>query len=52
MMFEAKNDSVRMKIYVSNISGTVTNGEIKINDVNGLLLLGFGKDTVGLRKGS
>ncbi|TAL62636.1 MAG: DUF4153 domain-containing protein, partial [Bacteroidetes bacterium] len=45
MLFEAKNDSVRLKFYITNISGEFNKEEIKINDVNGMLLLDFDSDS-------
>ena len=42
MAFEVQNDSVRLKLYLSAISGTVRKSEINITSVSGLLLLGFG----------
>lgn len=42
MLFVAENDSVRLKFYISNISGDISKSEININSVNGMLLIGFG----------
>ncbi|MBI4929419.1 MAG: DUF4153 domain-containing protein [Bacteroidetes bacterium] len=41
-LFEAKNDSVKMKLYMTNISGTKSKQEIKITQISGMMLLKLG----------
>ncbi|MBI4947629.1 MAG: DUF4153 domain-containing protein [Bacteroidetes bacterium] len=41
MLFDAQNDSVKIRFRVRNISGTISNGETSITQVNGMLLLKF-----------
>lgn len=45
MLVEALNDSVRMKLYITNISGTKSKKEIKITQLNGMMLLKLGSST-------
>ncbi len=49
MLFEAQNDSVRLRLFLNSISGTRSKKEININDISGMLLLKIGttqKDTL------
>ncbi len=41
MLFEAQNDSVKMKLYMTNVSGTKSKQEIKITQISGMMLLKF-----------
>jgi len=42
MLFEAQNDSVKMKLYMTNVSGTKSKQEIKITQISGMMLLKLG----------
>lgn len=43
MLFEAQNDSVRMRMYITSINGTKSKNEMKISDISGMMLLKVGK---------
>lgn len=42
MLFEVQNDSVKMKLYLTNISGTKSKREINITQISGTMLLKIG----------
>ena len=44
MLFETQNDSVRIKLYVNNVSGTKSKKETKISQVSGMMLLRIGAE--------
>ncbi|HEY4798878.1 MAG TPA: DUF4153 domain-containing protein [Bacteroidia bacterium] len=42
MLFEAQNDSVRMRLQLTNVSGNISNKEIHITELSGMMLVRFG----------
>jgi len=42
MLFEAQNDSVRMRLQLTNVAGTISKNEMHINTVSGMMLVRFG----------
>jgi hypothetical protein len=42
MLYEAQNDSVRIKLFVANIQGTRSKSETKVSQIGGMLLLEIG----------
>lgn len=45
MLLETQNDSVKMKLYISNVSGEKLKNEIKITQISGMMLLKFGSSS-------